>query len=161
MFNLTTSTTIKAPIERVFDYMSTPENDFQWQYGILATSTISNRENQMGVYFRSVGHLMGQRNLGTYEVIESSSNMKYRFKSISGPLHLQTTYVFKMVGDDTRVDISMRVGAVSFIHVKERILGRRMKKQLKENLAVLKGILEAGRISSAPAPIPFVNQEMI
>ena len=160
MFNLTTSTVIEAPINSVFDYMSTPENDFQWQYGTLATASITNRRNQMGVYFRSIGHLMGQRNLGTYEVIESSANLKYRFKSISGPLHLQTTYAFKMVGDETKVDISIRVGAVKFIHVKERILGRRMKKQLKENLAVLKGILEAGRIPSSPEPLPPVNQKM-
>lgn len=161
MFNLTTSTMIEAPIKHVFDYMSTPENDFQWQYGTLATSTITNRHNRMGIYFRSIGHLMGQRNLGTYEVIESRSNLKFRFKSISGPLHLQTTYAFKMVGDDTKVDISIRVGAVKFIRVKERILGRRMKKQLKEDLAVLKGILETGRISSAPEPLPPVNQKKV
>ena len=160
MFNLTISTMIEVPIKCVFEYMSTPENDSQWQYGTLATATITNRHNRMGVYFRSIGHLMGQRNLGTYEVIESSANLKYRFKSISGPLHLQTTYAFKTIGDETKVDISIRVGAVKFIHVKERILGRRMKKQLKENLAVLKGILEAGRISSIPEPLPPVNQKM-
>jgi len=85
MFNLKVGTLIEAPIKRVFDYMSTPENDFQWQYGTLATATITNRYNGKGVYFRSAGHLLGRRNLGTYEVIESNSNLKYRFKSITGP----------------------------------------------------------------------------
>jgi len=142
MFHLTTSTMIEAPIKRVFDYMSTPENDFQWQYGTLATASITNPQNQMGVYFRSIGHLMGHRNLGTYQVVESSKNMKYRIKSISGPLYLQTTYTFESVGNNTKIGISIRVGAINIFHMDERILGRRMKQQLKENLTALKAILE-------------------
>ena len=93
MFNLSINTTIKAPIGRVFDYMCAPENDFRWQYGILATERITNHHNKMGVYLRSIGHLLGRRNLGTYQVIESISNRKYRFKSLSGPLYLNTVYV--------------------------------------------------------------------
>lgn len=157
MFKLTTRTMIELPIQQVFDYMSTPENDFQWQYGTLATATITSRHNGMGVYFRSIGHLMGRRNLGTYEVIESSSNMRYRFKSISGPLYLQTTYSFKTAGDGTMVEISIRIGVVNFPRMNERILGRRMKKQLKENLAMLRGILEAKRISSSSEAILPIN----
>ena len=42
MFHLTIGTMIEAPIQRVFDYMSMPENDFQWQYGTLATATLPN-----------------------------------------------------------------------------------------------------------------------
>jgi len=149
MLNLTISTMIDAPINRVFDYVSTPENDFQWQYGTLATATITNPRNRMGIYFRSIGHLMGRRNLGTFEVVESSRNMKYRFKSISGPLHSQTTYTFKSVGNGTKIDISMRIGAINFFRMNERILGRRMKQQMRENLVALKDFLELKQIPSA------------
>jgi len=133
---------IDAPIEQVFDYMCTPENDFRWQYGTLATARITNLHNKVGVYFRSIGHLLGRRNLGTYQVIEAISNRKYRFKSLSGPLHLHTTYTFDSADDGTKVTISIRVGVVNFFRMKERILERRMKKQLRENLTVLKDLLE-------------------
>lgn len=103
----------------------------------------------MGIYFRSIGHLMGRRNLGTFEVVESSRNMKYRFKSISGPLHSQTTYTFKSVGNGTKIDISMRIGAINFFRMNERILGRRMKQQMRENLVALKDFLELKQIPSA------------
>jgi uncharacterized protein YndB with AHSA1/START domain len=146
MIDLNISTTIGAPIKRVYDFMSTPENDVQWQHGTLAAATIPNRDNAKGLFFRSIGHLLGRRNLGTYEVIESRSNLKYRFKSLSGPLYLQTTYTFETAGDGTRVNISMRVGAVKFPHTKEQILGRRLKKELKENLTALKGLLEGRHI---------------
>lgn len=142
MFNLKIGTIIEAPIKHVFDYMSTPENDFQWQYGTLATATVNNRLNRTGIYFRSIGHFLGRRNLGTYQVIESSSNKKYRFKSLSGPLHLHTAYMFDTVGNDTKINISIHVGTTNFFQINERILEKRMKKQLKENLTALKALLE-------------------
>lgn len=157
MFKLTTSTMIELPIQQVFDYMSTPENDFQWQYGTLATAKITSRHKEMSVYFRSIGHLMGRRNLGIHDVIESSSNMRYRFKSISGPLYMQTTYTFETAGDGTKVEVSIRIGVVNFPRMSERILGIKMKKQLKENLVMLRDILEAKRISSSSEAILLIN----
>lgn len=142
MFNLMTSILIEAPIQRVFDYMSTPENDFEWQYGTLATAAITSRLNRMGVYFRSIGHFLGRRNLGTYQVVESSSNRKYRIKSISGPLHLHTVYTFDTVGRSTKVNIAIHVRTINFFHANERNLERRMKNQLEENLTALKALLE-------------------
>ncbi len=150
MFNLTLSTMINVPVEYVFEYMSTPENDFQWQYGTLATSTISNRHNRMGVYFRSIGHFLGRRNMATYQVVESSKNMRYRFKSLSGPLHLHTAYTFDTVGESTKVKISIHVGTMNFFHMNEHILVGRMRQQLKENLTALKGLLEMKQAPIAP-----------
>lgn len=147
MFNLSINTRIEAPVGRVFDYMCNPENDFRWQYGTLATETITNRHNKKGVYFRSIGHLMGRRNLGTYQVIESIANRKYRFKSLSGPLHFHTAYTFSVDGSGTKVNIYIRVGVVNFFPMNERILERRAKKQLKDNLSMLKELLEMKQFS--------------
>lgn len=145
MLHFMNSTLIESPIKRVFDYLSTPENNFQWQYGTLATATISNHHNKMGIYFRSVGHLLGYRNLGTYQVIESIANRIYRFKSLSGPLHLHTAYTLDTVGEGTKVNISIHVGTIEFFHLNERILEMRMKKQLRENLTALTALLEKSR----------------
>lgn len=142
MLYLMTSTFIEAPIKRVFDYISTPENDFEWQYETLAAATITNRLNTMGVYFRSIGHFLGRRNLGTYQVVESRPNRKHRIKSISGPLHLHTVYTFDAVGRGTKVNIAMHVRTINFFHANERSLERRMKNQLEENLNALKALLE-------------------
>ena len=61
MINLEMSTIIYRPIKQVFDFVSTPENDFQWQYGTLATTSLSEGIGKKGTSFRSVGHLMGHR----------------------------------------------------------------------------------------------------
>ena len=150
MINLNTNTIIYRPVRQVFDFVSTPENDFQWQYGTLATASLSEGVSKIGSLFRSIGHLLGRRVQGTFEVTEYEPNIKYGYKSLSGPLHLQTSYTFEMANGGTRINISTRAHVVDFFQMNERILGRKIKKQLKENLTMLKDLLEAKRILSVP-----------
>lgn len=142
MINLNMSTMIYLPINQVFDFVSTPENDFQWQYGTLVTARLSKGISKIGTFFRSFGHLVGHRNLSTFEVTEYETNRKYGFKSLSGPMHSQTSFTFETANGGTRISISMRVHLVRFFKMDERILGEKIKKQLKEDLTLLKDVLE-------------------
>ncbi|MBL0346194.1 hypothetical protein [Candidatus Villigracilis affinis] len=74
MINLNISTLIYQPIKKVFDFVCKPENDFQWQYGTLASATLSEGTENIGTVFRSVGHLMGHRIQSTFEVTEFEPN---------------------------------------------------------------------------------------
>jgi uncharacterized membrane protein len=142
MINLNNSTMIYKPINQVFDFVSTSENDFEWQYGTLETAKLPESDGGIGSFFRSIGHLMGRRILSTFEVTEYERNKKYGFKSLSGPLDSQTSYTFEMAAGSTRVNISTQVSAGKLFEVDERVLEKRMKKQVKDNLTLLKGILE-------------------
>jgi Polyketide cyclase / dehydrase and lipid transport len=152
MINLVSSTVIERPVKQVFDFVSTPENDYQWQYGTLATARLSKGSHAMQTFFRSIGHLMGRRNLSTFEVTEFEPNKKYGFKSLSGPLHSQTSYGFEIANGSTKITISTQVNVVNFFQLDEGILEKKMKKQLQENLAMLKDLLEAQRSLPATAP---------
>jgi hypothetical protein len=149
MINLNTSTMIYRPVEQVFDFVSTPENDFQWQYGTLASARISEGISQRGTSFRNIGHLMGHRIQSIFEVTEYEPNRKYGFKSLSGPLRSHTSYSFEKDRGSTRIEILTQVNAINFFQVEQGVLEKNMKKQLKENLAMLKDILEAGQILPA------------
>lgn len=142
MIHLEMSTIIYRPIEQVFDFVSIPENDYQWQYGTLATARLPKGIGKIGTFFRSIGHLMGHRIQSTFEVIEYEPNSEYGFKSLSGPLHSQTSYTFKAADGGTRITVSTRAHVVDFFQMDERLLGRKIKKQLKENLTILKSLLE-------------------
>jgi hypothetical protein len=122
--------------------MSTPENDFQWQYGTLASAQISEGTSKRGTSFRSIGHLLGRRVQSTFEVTEYEPNKKYGFKSLSGPLQSHTSYTFEMETGSTQIDISTQVTRINFFQVNQGVLEKQMKKQLKENLAILKDLLE-------------------
>lgn len=155
MININTNTTIYRPIQHVFDYVSTPENDFQWQYGTLASSRLPGEIGDIGSSFRSIGHLMGRRNLSTFEVTEFEQGKRYGFKSLSGPLDLHTTYTFEMSQGSTKVDVSVQVQVHTNnpVILNEATLEKKIKKQLKENLNLLKELLEdktTGMDSSLP-----------
>jgi len=54
MINLNSSTLIYRPIRQVFDFISAPENDFQWQYGTLASARISEGAGNIGTFFEAL-----------------------------------------------------------------------------------------------------------
>ena len=123
--------------------MSAPENDFQWQYGILASAMISESIGTTGTLFRSISHLMGRRIESTFEVTEHELNRKYSFKSLSGPLNSQTSYTFEIAAGSTKITVLTQANVVNFFQTGEGILEKKMRKQLKEDLAMLKEILES------------------
>jgi len=143
LINIHSSTHIYRPVKQVFDFICTPENDFQWQYGTLASAKVSGGAAKIGTAFRSIGHLLGHRTQSTYEVTEYEPNKKYEFKSLSGPLQSFTSYTFKLAKGYTHVDVTLQANAINLVDLNENILEKKMKKQIKENLAMLKNILEA------------------
>lgn len=145
MINLNVNMKIHKPVQQVFDFVSKPENDFQWQYGTLETARLSAGVSNSGPFFRSIGHLMGRRNLSTFEVTEYEQNKKYSFRSLSGPLHSQTSYTFETVNGGTKINVSTQTCVVNFFQINEGLVEKNLKKQLKENLALLKDLLEASR----------------
>ncbi len=146
MINLNLSMLIYHPIKQVFDFVSVPENDFQWQYGTLASARLSEDLNNVGAMFRSVGHLLGRRVQSVFEVTQYEQNKKYGYKSVSGPLQLHTSYTLEASGGGTKLNISTQANLVNLFQMDEHLLEKDMKKQLKENLAMLKNLLEAKRI---------------
>jgi hypothetical protein len=144
MINVNLNVAIASPIEQVFNFVSAPENDFQWQYGILASSALAEgMSNNVGSFFRSVGHLMGRRNFGSFEVTEYEQDRKFGFKSLTGPLQSYTSYTFERVDGVTKINLSTQANVVNFFQMDEVKLEKNMRKQIKENLASLKNLLEA------------------
>jgi len=142
MINLTSSAVIHRTVRQVFDFVSIPENDFRWHYGTLAASRLAEGSPSQGTFFRSIGHVLGRRNLSTFEVTEYEPNRKYGFKSLTGPLHSKTSYILKSVSGRTRINISIQASAPNFFQLNEARLRKTMEKQLKEDVARLKDILE-------------------
>ena len=143
MINLSVSTMIYRPVKQVFDFVSAPENDFQWQYGTLAAARLPDGADRLGSFFRTIGHQFGHRLQGVFEVTEYEPNRKYAFRSISGPLHFQTCYTFKIEDGSTKISIATQANAVTIFDLTERLLKRKLKKHLKDNLTLLKDLLEA------------------
>jgi len=143
MIKIDLDTLIDKPIGLVFDFVSAPENNVKWQYGALQTSALAKGLGKAGMLFRSIGHLMGRRNLGAFEVTEFEPNSKFSFKSVSGPLQTRTSYTFEKTKSATKVNMSTRAKVIDFFQMDEGELELNMRMQGSENLATLKGLLEA------------------
>ena len=142
MININSSIVIYRPIAQVFDFISSSANDFEWQYGTLASGQVSEGASRVGVSFQTVGHLMGRRVHGTFEITEYEANRRYGFKSVSGPLHLHTLYTLDMADGSTRIDIATQASPANVLHAPERLMQKYMQRQLREDLDLLKSILE-------------------
>lgn len=144
MIHIISSTHIYQPIKRVFEFISNPENDFQWQYGTLSSIRTSEVIAALGACFQTTGNFMGHRIQSTFEVTEYDPNKKYGYKSLTGPLQSFTTYTFALASGYTQLNLLTQANVVNFVELNENILEKKLKKQLKENLAMLKSLLEAG-----------------
>ena len=152
MISFDVSTHIHRPLRQVFCFVATPENDFQWQYGTLASARISEGEIGLGSLFRAVGHFMGQRMESVFEVTGFEPNIAYGYRSLSGPMVSQTIYTFGMMGGRTEIRLSVQINPGNSFKPNVIMIEKRVKKQYRENLALLKDVLEVSRMERSPQP---------
>ena len=150
MIKLSSTIDIYRPARMVFDFITAAANDFEWQYGTLASGATTTDARRLGGSFRTIGHLMGHRMQSTFEVTQYEANRKYGFKSLSGPLHLNTLYTLEMDRGLTRLHVSTQATPANVMKANERVMEKHMQKQLREDLALLKSLLESR--SSLPTP---------
>ena len=142
------NTDIYRPLAQVFAFVTTPENDFHWQYGTLLSDRLSKGEMGVGMLFRVVGHFLGQRMERVYEVMEFVPNKSYGFKSISGPIDSYTLYNFELMKGSTRLGSSTQIRLGERFKSNPITAEKLIKKENRENLALLKNILESSRVMS-------------
>ena len=146
MIQFDLNTHIYRPLIQVFTFVATPENDFQWQYGTLASAQISHGEIGIGTLFRAVGHLLGRRIETVYEITVFDPNQRYGFKSVSGPVDSYTLYTFEMANGGTKISLFTETDPGNVLKPNNVVVIKKFKKQYKENLAMLKNVLEAHHI---------------
>jgi len=137
---------ILRPVWVVFDFIATPENNPEWQYGSLVSVKTSTGKTQVGTIYRSFGHFMGRRIQSDIEVTEFEANRNYGFETISGPIQLQTSYNFEAVKGGTNVIASSLINPGGFFKLVDPVVARIVGKQFKENLARLKELIEAKEV---------------
>lgn len=133
---------IYRPLKQVFTFVITPENNFEWQYGTLASAQTSQGEICLGTRFRTVWLFMGRRIETLYQVTELEANKRYGFASLAGPVDSRAYYAFEMVKGGTRIQLSTETNPRGLFKTEDAMV-QKFKKQYQENLALLKNVLEA------------------
>lgn len=143
MIKLDFSETIKAPVERVFEYATDPDTAAEWQDGVIESKKTPGGQTRTGTTMRTVRVLMGQRLESTAEVTEFVPNQKYALKSTGGPVEFNLQQTFAPEGEGTRLETHVEMEPGGAMQVAEPVVARSLREQMENNTRKLKEILES------------------
>jgi uncharacterized membrane protein len=133
---------IERPVDEVFAFLSDFENIPKWNYYVLEVRQLS--ENPIGV--GTTYHQIRKTDEQDFRIIEFEPNHTVAVKTLpqSSP-DLEMRFTLYEEGGTTRIrdEWKLETGTPAIL---ERLLRRRVKSAVAENLAKLKELLEEGRV---------------
>jgi uncharacterized membrane protein len=133
---------IERPVEEVFAFLSDFENIPKWNYYVLEVRQLS--ENPIGV--GTTYHQIRKTDEQDFRIIEFEPNHTVAVKTLpqSSP-DLEMRFTLYEEGGTTRIrdEWKLDTGTPAIL---ERLVRRRVKSAVAENLAKLKELLEEGRV---------------
>jgi uncharacterized protein YndB with AHSA1/START domain len=146
MQEIKSSVVISLPVEEVFEFVTNPENDPQWQSAILESKRTSVGPLGVGTTEEGVGKVIGRRIEWTGKVTEYEPNRKVKYEITGGPLSAEQTVTFEPVEGGTKFTVALDpIGedASGFFRLAEPIVRRMLQRDIETDVANLKDILEA------------------
>ncbi len=142
MIRLDFTQDIKAPVERVFAYVTDFRRAAEWQDDVVEATPKSNSRPRIGTKVKTVRLLMGERLESMGLVTEYVPNKKFAFKSTSGPVKFSVSQTFTSANGGTRLETHMEMDPADFMQVSEGVVAASLKQQFSQQERKLKEILE-------------------
>jgi carbon monoxide dehydrogenase subunit G len=145
------SATIKQPVERVFEYISTPENDPTWVAVSLRHEKISPGPLRVGSITEEDVAFLRRRMRCVWEVWQYEPPSAVALRTVSGPLPATIHLLLESV--DSATELTLVVDAE--LRGVYKLMGPLMKwvvqGQFKTQLRTLKDLLESGTSENSRA----------
>ena len=135
---------INRPQQEVFDYVSNPANNTEWQSTIESSEWTSEGPAGVGSTQRVVARFLGRKIESTGDITVWDSPNQFSFKTSDGPIQIEATNRFETKENGTQVTISAKGEPGGFFKLAEGLAGKQFKKQMETNLSALKIIMENG-----------------
>ena len=135
--------TIDRPLEEVWDFVSEPANNPQWQSGVELSDQSPSGPIKIGTRVRIVRKFMGQRIEVVFETTVFEPNAQFAFKSLSGPLPISGAMAVAATDSGTEVTYQVTGEAAGVHGLSETIISGLVNKQVKDDLKALKRLLES------------------
>jgi len=135
---------INRPPKDVFDYISNPANNNQWQSNTEFAEWISDGSPSVGSTFKMVVNNFGRKTETEVEITSWAPPHQMSTKSVNGPLLLEGKTVLTVQGDGTLVTYASHVIISGFFKIAESLVSKMFRKGFEANLTNLKSMLEAG-----------------
>ncbi len=142
MINLEKSIIIHRPVEEVFAYVSDLTHSAEWQAGLLEVHKITENPLGVGTKYTFVRIFMGRKMEASNELTEFVENVKVSFKTISGPIPGEASYIFEHAGLDTKLTSKIEMHTGGFISLAEPLISASLQRDMAASFTYLKDLLE-------------------
>jgi carbon monoxide dehydrogenase subunit G len=144
MINIDHTVTVDRPLEEVWDFVSDPANNPQWQSGVELSDQSPSGPIKVGTRVHIVRRFMGQKIEVVFEITVFEPNAQFTFKSLSGPLPISGSIAMAATDRGTEVAYHATGEAAGVLGLGETIISGLVNKQLGDDLRALKKLLESG-----------------
>jgi carbon monoxide dehydrogenase subunit G len=143
MVKIEHSVVIRRPVGEVFKFLINPDNNSQWQAGVIESRKISDGEIGVGTQGEDLRKYLGREVRTSYEIVEYQPDHKLRFRSLSGPIKFEGSYTLEPVEEGTRFSFAIQGDTGPFSSLIGPVASRMAKKQVEADSANLKELLES------------------
>lgn len=138
------TSTIDRPIDEVFQYVGDQTNTPNWQAGLLEVRRTSDGPLGVGTTHTIVRRFMRRTMEADNVYVAYEPNKLISFKTTSGPVRLEASYLFESTVDGTRLTSRINMDASGFVRLAEPLIAAGLKREMKTAFRVLKDLLERG-----------------
>ena len=146
MFTFEKNLFINRPQQEVFDFLSNPANDAQWQGSTESAEWTSEGPFGVGSTQRSVFRFLGRKIESSTEVTIWDPPNQYSTKVLSGPIPFEITIKLESQENGTQVTAGFQAEFGGFFKMAEGLVGKQAAKQFDTDLDALKLLVEAGQV---------------
>lgn len=142
--DVVTEAVIDRPRKRVAAYVSDPANATAWYRNITSVEWRTPPPAAVGSRIAFVARFLGRTIAYVYEVVELIEGERMVMRTADGPFAMETTYTWEDAPGGTRMTLRNRGEPSGFSSLTAPFMERAMRRANRDDLARLKGILEAG-----------------
>ena len=148
MMTFETNVHIGRTVEDVFDYVSDPLRFAQWNSAVRAVRAVRPVPSREAAQYVMERELPGGRVENLIEVVANERPIEFAIRSISGPTPFVYRYRFASAAGGAEIAFSGAFELTGIAGLAGPLAKRAVKRGVDDNLATLKGLLEAQALSA-------------
>lgn len=141
MIKVEKSGVVDRPIEEVFAYIGDQQNAPRWQAGLVEVKRLTDGPPGLGTRHAIVRNFMGRRMEASNEYVAFEPGKLIAFKSTSGPVAFEASYLFESVAGGTKVTSRIEMDAKGLLSLAEPLIARGLRREMDAAMVTLKGLL--------------------
>jgi uncharacterized protein YndB with AHSA1/START domain len=143
MVHVSSSVVINKPIEEVFDFVTTPENDAKWYIGVKSRDHTPGEPAGVGSTSQSKIRFAALSLIVEWEVTAYDPPSAIKVKTKAGPVPVEASYTFESMDDgQTKVSVEGEAEVSGVFELAEPLIERMAQRQWDGSFENLKDVLE-------------------